>query len=300
MRLCAFTDEISLDFERALRTCADHGIEEIQVRRVNGPNAVELPDDEIDRLVRLARDYGRRVAAIGSPYGKPPADAQPAGLDEAARREHRRVFDRALRLAERFDAPMVRVFAVGAPARDASDFEARVGTSVEWLREPVERAAAVGRVVGLENEYTTLAGTCRQARRVLELVDHPALRVAWDVASGWWDREPIRDGYDLIHGRICDVHVRDAAPDPADRSRHGPVVRFGEGAIDWPGIVARLVADGYQGTMTLETHLYSTDPDRWTKLPAASIHAAGELGKLIASAAGRGARPAGSSCGAME
>ena len=90
MRLCAFTDEISLDFATALRRCAENGIEEIQVRRVDGPNVVELPDEAIDRLVRLIRDYAVRVAGIGSPFGKPPAEAFAAGLDEVARRQHRR------------------------------------------------------------------------------------------------------------------------------------------------------------------------------------------------------------------
>jgi sugar phosphate isomerase/epimerase len=284
LRLCAFTDEISLDFEAALRTCAENGVREIQIRRVDGSNVVELPEEAIDRLVRLTRDYGVRVAGIGSPFGKPPAEVFAAGLDDAAGRQHRRVFDRALALAKRFDAPMIRVFAVGAPSHDPDDFEARIGTSVAWLREPAELAAKAGRFLTIENEYTTLAGTCRQVRRAIDLLGHPNIRIAWDVASSWWDGESIADGYAHAQGLIADVHVRDVAPDPTDPSKHGPIVRFGEGAIDWAGIVGRLVADGYDGTLTLETHLYSQDPDRWTKLPAASMHAAAELRELIAGA----------------
>jgi len=287
MRLCAFTDEISLDFDQALRVCAENGIGEIQVRRVDGPSAVDLPDDAIDRLVRLVRDYGVRVAAIGSPYGKPPPEAFAAGLDEAARREHAAVFDRALWLAQRFDAPMIRVFVVGTPARGAADFEARVATGVDWLRRPAELAAASGRYLAIENEYTTLAGTCRQVRRAIDLLSRSDVRIAWDVSSSWWDGESIADGYAAASGLIADVHVRDAAPDPANPAKHGPIVRFGEGAIDWTEVVDRLTADGYDGTLTLETHLHSQDPERWTKLPAATAHAAAELRKLVARARAR-------------
>lgn len=284
MRLCAFTDEISLDVEQALRVCAENGIGAIQVRRVDGLNAVELPDDAIDRLVRLVRDFGVPVAGIGSPYGKPPAEAFAAGLDDASRREHAVVFDRALWLAEQFDAPMIRVFAVGTPARDAADFEVRVGTSVDWLRRPAELAAAAGRYLAIENEYTTLAGTCQQVRRAIDLLGRSDVRIAWDVSSSWWDGESIADAYAQARGLIADVHVRDAAPDPADPAKHGPIVRFGEGAIDWADVVRRLSADGYAGTFTLETHLYSQDPERWTKLPAATVHAAAGLRKLVAGA----------------
>jgi sugar phosphate isomerase/epimerase len=235
--------------------------------------------------VRLTRDYGVRVAGIGSPFGKPPVEAFTAGLDEANRRQHLRVFERALALAERFDAPMIRVFAVGHPSSTAADFQARIGTSVAWLSEPAERAQKAGRFLAIENEYTTLAGTCGQARRALDLLGHPAVRIAWDVASSWWDRESIADGYAQARGLIADVHIRDVAPDPDDPSKHGPVVRFGEGAIDWADVVCRLAADHYDGTLTLETHLYAHDPERWTKLPAASMHAAAELRKLVAGAA---------------
>src|SRR5262249_42433951 len=109
MRLCAFTDELSLDAATALRLCAGSRIAEIQLGRVDGPNVVELPDEAVDRLVRLVREFPVRVAGIGSPFGKPPPAAFAAGLDEAARVEHRRVFERALWLAERFGAPTIRV-----------------------------------------------------------------------------------------------------------------------------------------------------------------------------------------------
>jgi sugar phosphate isomerase/epimerase len=282
MRLCAFTDEISLDVEQALRVCAENGIEEVQVRRVDGPNVVELPDGAIERLARLVRDYGVRVAGIGSPFGKPSPEAFASGLDEDARQRHARVFDRALWLAERLDAPMIRVFAVGTPARVDADFEARVGASVAWLRDPAERAARAGRFLAIENEYTTLAGTCARVRRVVDLLGRPEVRIAWDVSSSWWDGEPVDQAYARARGLVADVHVRDAAPDAADPTKHGPIVRFGEGAIDWAEVIGRLAADGYDGTLTLETHLYAHDPDRWTKLPAASMHAAAELRKLMA------------------
>ena len=113
------------------------------------------------------------------------------------------------------------------------------------------------------------------------------MRVAWDVSSSWWDGESIDEAYRQARSLIVDVHVRDVAPDAAEPTRHGPIVRFGEGAIDWADVVGRLATDRYDGTLTLETHLYSQDPERWTKLPAASMHAAAELRKLVAAAGAR-------------
>jgi hypothetical protein len=49
-------------------------------------------------------------------------------------------------------------------------------------------------------------------------------------------------------------------------------------------VLGRLAADRYGGTLKLETRLYSQDPERWAKLPAASMHAAAELRKLMTGA----------------
>jgi sugar phosphate isomerase/epimerase len=280
MRACAFTDEISLDLAEACRACAENGLEEVQIRRVApGVNAVELDDRDLGRLARLVREHGLRVAGIGSPFGKAVLGAGPP--DEAAYQSHRPVFERALRAADAFGAPLVRVFAVGAPAADEADFRARLPTVLAWLREPVERAARAGFVLGLENEYTTLAGACWQVREIVDAAGSAALRVCWDVASGWYMGEPIVEGYARVRGLVCDVHVRDAERDSGDPARHGPVARLGDGHVDYAGVIRRLRADGYAGTLTLETHLYAGDPDRWPRLRAATIHGMRELRRLL-------------------
>jgi sugar phosphate isomerase/epimerase len=280
MRACAFTDEISLDLAEAIRVCAENGLEEVQVRRVApGVNVVELDDHDVSRLVRVVREHGIGVAGIGSPFGKP---ALGNGLPgEADYQSHLPVFERALRIAEAFGAPLVRVFAVGAPASDEADFRARLPTALRWLREPVERAERAGIMLGLENEYTTLAGACWQAREVVDAVSSAALRVCWDVASGWYTGEPIFEGYARVRGLVVDVHVRDAERDSRDPTRHGLVTRLGDGGVDYAGVIRRLGADGYAGTLTLETHLYAGDHDQWPKLRAASIHGMRELRRLL-------------------
>jgi sugar phosphate isomerase/epimerase len=280
MRACAFTDEISLDLAEAIRVCAEHGLEEVQLRRVAPDvNVVELDDHEVSRLVRVVREHGVRVAGIGSPFGKP---ALGNGLlGEADRQSHLPIFERALRIAEAFGAPLVRIFAVGAPTTDEADFWARLPTALRWLQEPVERAERAGIMLGLENEYTTLTGACWQAREVIDAVGSAALRVCWDVASGWYTGEPIFEGYKRVRGVVVDVHVRDAEQDSRDPARHGPVTRLGDGSVDYSEVIRRLSADGYGGTLTLETHLYTGDLDQWSKLRAASIHGMCELRRLL-------------------
>jgi sugar phosphate isomerase/epimerase len=280
MYVCAFTDEVLPDFEGAVRACVENGVTDVQVRNVRGTNIVHLPDGEAARIAGIARRYGVRVAGIGSPFGK-------CELSDEAWAAHAPLFERVLRLADLFDTRMVRVFAFFARERRRAD-----GTPVSLaevlpevaarLSGPVTRAAQHGLTLGLENEYTTLAGSCAEARAVLDSVGSPNLQICWDVASGWYTGEPVLpDGHEQVRGLICDVHVRDASDDPQRPGQHGAVTRLGDGAIDWPEVVRRLRTDGYRGPLSLETHLYSGDPERETKLKAATIHGARVLQRLL-------------------
>ena len=50
------------------------------------------------------------------------------------------------------------------------------------------------------------------------------------------------------------------------------MARPGDGDIPYGDICRRLAHDGYEGTLTLETHLYAGAPDRWNKLKAATLY----------------------------
>jgi sugar phosphate isomerase/epimerase len=269
MRPCVFTDEIDLDASAAIRVCAEEGVREIQLRQVGarGRNIVTLPDGEIRELLAVLRSSGVRVVGIGSPFGK--CDLQ----DDTVYAQHQRLLERAIELAHLFDAPLIRVFAFCSPAGENLTFATALDKIAERLAGPAELARREGVTLALENEYTTLVGSCREVRRVVDAVGSQHLRVCWDVASGWYTGEPILpDGYDQVRSVLCDVHMRDATADPADSARHGAVCRLGEGALDWPAIFSRLSEDGYQGYVTIETHLHLDEPPGGPLRREATVH----------------------------
>jgi len=284
MYVCAFTDEVLPDVEAAIRVCLEHDVHDVQVRNVRGTNVVHLPEDEVVRLAAAAKRAGVRVTGIGSPFGK-------CELNDDAVAAHLPLFERMLRVAELFETRMVRVFAFFAHERRRTDGAPLTLADVlpevaERLAGPVARAEREGITLGLENEYTTLAGTCAEALAVVDAVGSPALQICWDVASGWHTGEPVLpDGYEQVQGRICDVHVRDALGRPDAPTLHGVVTRLGDGAIEWEAIVRRLRADGYGGPLSLETHLYSRDPERESQLKAATVHGMRALQRLLAPSA---------------
>ena len=84
---------------------------------------------------------------------------------------------------------------------------------------------------------------------VLTTVSSPNLKVAFDPANFIVSGEvPYPDAYAALHPWIAHVHVKDARPDRT-------VVAVGEGVARWPELLARLQAEGYDGTFSLEPHL---------------------------------------------
>ncbi len=280
MRLCAFTDEISPDFEEAVRICADEGIRDVEVRSVWGKNVATLSDEDVSRMRDILGSHGVRVACLGSPFGK----CELAGGEYA---QHLRMFERLVDLAHAFDARLIRMFAFWVPGRARTpgqpvDLVAKLPQIAELLRGPAEQARQEGLLLSLENEEATYVGTCREARLLHDAIASPGLGICWDAVNGWNAGEAIfPDGYEEIRGVVNHVHVRDARADPSDPSRYAEAARLGDGVVDWREALRRLRADGFDGCLSLETHLYFGDPDRWPKLRAATVHNARELRRLL-------------------
>ena len=63
--------------------------------------------------------------------------------------------------------------------------------------------------------------------------------------------DPVATGYPKIKSHVANVHVKDLAI--VDGKPGWTMI--GDGVIDWPGQLAALAADGYEGLLTLEPHL---------------------------------------------
>jgi sugar phosphate isomerase/epimerase len=257
--IAVITDEFTQDFERICRTAVELGVPALELRTIWDKNIVDMTDQEIAEVNKLARDSNLRIISIASPVFK---CTLPDGGDidhrfeqDAFHSAHTfedqpRILKRALELANVFEAPIVRVFSFWRTV-EPDKVTARV---IEALRGAVEQATSAGVKIGLENEHACNIATGAESAPVLKAIEDPNFGLVWDPANAYVAGEvPYPDGYDLLPpDRILHVHAKDGVlPAGSDRMNWGDI---GEGEVDWEGQLAALVRDGYSGMLSIETH----------------------------------------------
>ncbi len=123
--------------------------------------------------------------------------------------------------------------------------------SAECLREVADIAADLGVTLGLEpvNRYEShLINTCAQARRLMEMIDRPNVRIHLDTYHMNIEEKDFYEatklaGQDLIHYHLC------------ENDRGIP----GTGLVDWDGIFRALADIRYTGYAALESFVDCTD-----------------------------------------
>jgi L-ribulose-5-phosphate 3-epimerase len=150
----------------------------------------------------------------------------------------------------------VRVFSFWRTLQPERRFDA-IATSLTAL---AELAAKESLLVGLENEHACNVGTAAETRKVLDAVPHPHLVIVWDPANALVAGEiPFPAGYALLPPhRVAHVHAKDC-----ELVGHQPVWGpLGTRHVDWKGQVNALLASGYRGYLSLETHWAGPDSNK--------------------------------------
>jgi sugar phosphate isomerase/epimerase len=224
---------------------------------VFGKNVIDLTNAELDRACEIVTQHGLEIISIASPLLKcvlpdsPEVDArfqQDVFAATNTYADQPRLADRALEIAERTGARIIRVFSYWRAVRPEACFD-RIARALEQL---AGQAALHGRTIGLENEHACNIATAAETARMLEAVAHPNLKVVWDPANAYVSSEtPYPDGYRRLPvERIAHVHAKDCRV-----QGHRPIwCALGEGGIDWTGQIHALGQDGYIGWISLETH----------------------------------------------
>ncbi len=257
LKLGVITDEISDDLEHSLQFIQSYGLRWVEIRETWGEQWItEAGADTVRRVRGLLEKYRMRCGVLASPYlktvlpGTTPLRLDPSQMkkipwkyeDQAA------LLERALARAEELGAPLVRIFSYWRTADPAPLFP-RIA---EDLAHAAETAARRKIKLVLENEYSCNVGTGEETERILKLVDHPALGVNWDPGNAFTAGErAIPDGFARIpKNRLWHTHVKDAVRQ-GKRTRWVPV---GKGEIGFDAYFKSLLASGYSGMISLETH----------------------------------------------
>lgn len=242
---CVFTDEVSPDFEEAVQLSVEAGATAMEIRgRLPGGSITIVSDEDVRTMQVILAKFGAHVGSLGSPFGKCHMD------DPAELARHHAFFDRMLELSRAFGTPIIRGFALWKPQKgpdqERPQIEQYLERIVQFLTPAVRKAETAGVALCLENEGSTLVGTCREARRVLDaLGNSPALAVAWDVNNGWHcGEQPLAEGYPLIRGHVRHVHVK------PNRDGHMDTVAGNSATYD--EVFRTLLADGYSGAASIE------------------------------------------------
>ncbi|WP_460796527.1 sugar phosphate isomerase/epimerase family protein [Microbacterium sp. GXF0217] len=183
--LCSVTFR-ALSAERVVALAAQSGLESIE-----WGGDVHVPPGDVAtarQVAALTADAGLAVASYGSYFR--------AGEDE----DITPVLDSASALGAR----RIRVWAGSVDAADATEHE-HAGT-IERLRNAAAAASDRGLELALEYHGGTLANAPATTLRVLDEVDHPALRTYWQPTVGATHTEAI-DEYTAIADRVSAVHV---------------------------------------------------------------------------------------------
>lgn len=254
-RLGVLTDEVSANFEEALDWAVEQGLKHVEVRVINGLNVVTLNDDQAMEVRRQVEARGLFISAIASPLFKcaldpsrPIATGDTFGQKEESVDAHFGKLKRVIQLAKLLGTTRIRIFSFWRE----TDPQLYREDIVHHLRQAAQEAQREGVQLLLENEPSCNGGFAEEVAAIVRSVDSRALRGLWDPGNeAYGGREAFPAGYGFMKDTLAHVHLKDAYICADGTARCVPL---GSGSVPVIPHLKALLADGYDGLFTIETH----------------------------------------------
>lgn len=238
--LSGFADEISPDLQEQCAVLGRLGLTHLEFRSAWDVNVLDLDPQQLSDAAQILAEHDLKVSAIGSPIGKIYIDEDfDAHLQRA---QH------AVDVAHHFGAKYIRIFSFFIrPGEDPDDHRDEVLRRMRALAD----LARAGDVVMLhENEKGIYGDIPRRCLDIVESVDSPHLRVAWDAANFVQvGVRPHTEAFAMLRPYLEYVQIKDAHLDS------GEVVAAGRGDGEVAETIRALRDDGFEGFFSLEPHL---------------------------------------------
>jgi L-ribulose-5-phosphate 3-epimerase len=264
MQTALFTKVLS---DRRLReactVAADIGYDGVELMCRAPHFDVETTDEEARALGRHLDDLGLTVPCLATYTGNY------LGKSEAEKEAQLADLERFCELAAILDVDLVRHGPGGPPAFEAE--AAHYERAATWMHRAADVAAEHGRELGVEIHSGTIVESATDAVRLLDLIDRDNVGVIHDASNMFISHaDHGAASVETLGDHLRHVHVKDerrVTGDGAGRFSIHTVegeewfepALLGEGHTDHGALFAALDAAGYDGFVTDECHVASSD-----------------------------------------
>ena len=227
IKLCAFSDEASVDLKGQINALLRNGISMMEIRGVDGENIRDISYSKIKEIGKALKENGLGVWSIGSPVGKNKVDCDFNGqIDD---------FKRLCEYAELLECNHIRMF---------SFFTKNEDDALSCLGKLCE-AAPKNIIMCHENEKGIFGDKYEDCVKIHKA--YPQIKAVFDPANFVQCKVNTLEAWDALSPYVEYMHIKDAMAD-------GRVVRAGHGIGNVEKLVDMYTRQGGE-VLTLEPHL---------------------------------------------
>jgi sugar phosphate isomerase/epimerase len=229
----------SWSIEMIIKNASEFGYDGIEWRGgLQGHVQPAMPAERIAVLQKASADAGILAVAVTAytSFVSPHANERQANIDEL-----RRYAD----LAAELDAPYIRAFLGELPNGVKLDSSMYENISA-CLNTASDYAESVGVKIAIEPHDDFVRPSTIVP--ILKQVEHPALRVIWDIGNAFAAGEDLAEGFELLKDRIAYVQVKDGKR--SDTAWQ--LCPLGQGNVPLEQAFKLLLANDYQGAFSVE------------------------------------------------
>lgn len=276
MKLSFITDEATQSFDEAVAFAGEQGFAGLELRSVEDLPIDKIPLPTLRRWHDVLVSEQLEVPCVAGSFFK--CDA----FDEVARAAELEKLHRLCDAADALDCGLIRGFTFFRPrtgALTAAQLAPFYAEAAQVLRRRNKRLV-------LEADPSVNTSNHRTLAALLALLPTDVFGAVYDAGNDLYDpmkEAPYPDGYEAVRRYLYHVHVKDAVYGPGGEPE---CVAPGSGLVGWSAVLRRLLEDGYQGWLSLETHYRKNLPlsEELMRVPQGSAFTQGGIEATIESA----------------
>ncbi len=213
--------------------------------------------DALGTVVSATKDAGLTIAEIV-------AQTDLIVRDDVVREDRIAQLEETIAAAAGLGVGPVNVFtgpAVWVPGHARIPSEISAGTAwdmaIDALARIVAAAERAGAILALEPVFGQVVNDYFTLSEMLRRIPSSALRVNFDPSHLFLARNDIPWAVRQLGARIVHCHLKDAVGVPGMPGDQFLFPLLGEGAIDWPAVLAAFDDAGYRGPLTVEFEAFA-------------------------------------------